>query len=333
MIDLKGLKVLVTGGAGFIGSNLVDLLLEQGASVTVIDNLSNGKIENIEQHQSNSRFDFIEGTILDDSILNMASKDIKAVFHLATLGVRHSIKYPFENHKVNAEGTLKVLEWAYKQDIERFVYCSSSEIYGTAETVPMAESHPARPCTVYGASKLAGEAYARAFFKTYGMKTVVIRPFNAYGPRSHYEGSSGELIPKSIVRAMNRKPILVFGNGLQTRDFTYVKDIARALCLSLTNDSLIGGTFNVGSDFEISIKDVVGKIAAIFNNVSKIEYVKGRPGDVLRLYADATIFMEKTGWRPQTTFDSGLKDTIDWFRNSINDPSELLSQELAYNWE
>lgn len=223
-MKLSGSRVLVTGGAGFIGSHLVDLLMEEGCRVIVIDNLANGRKDNLRQHKGRINFKFIEGDINDKTALRKAVKGADMVFHLACLGVRHSIKYPLENHKVNAEGTLSVLQEAYRYKVKRFLYCSSSEVYGTAKRVPMDEDHPTHPCTVYGASKLAGEAYTLAYHMTYGMETLVVRPFNTYGPRSHHEGDAGEIVPRSIVRALSGEPILIFGDGRQTRDFTFVKD-------------------------------------------------------------------------------------------------------------
>lgn len=332
MPDLTRAQVLVTGGAGFIGSSLVDELISRGASVTVIDNLANGKKENLAQHFKSSRFRFVEGSILDNYALDDAFDGVTSVLHLATLGVRHSIKFPFETHLVNAEGTLKTLMKARETGVERFVYCSSSEIYGTAEYVPMPETHPPYPCTIYGASKLAGEAYARAFFKTYEMPTVVVRPFNTFGPRSHHEGDAGELIPKSIVRALNGEPILVFGDGLQTRDFTFVKDTARGLTVALTDDNLIGGTYNIGSNFEISIKSVAERIRDAIGG-ARIEFVKSRPGDVLRLYADPSKFINATGWKPQISFEEGIAQTIEWFKSRPEGTKALLNGETGFNWE
>jgi UDP-glucose 4-epimerase len=256
------------------------------------------------------------------------------VFHLACLGVRHSIKHPFENHRVNAEGTLFILQEAYKAGVEKVIYCSSSEVYGTAEHVPMPESHPTQPCTVYGASKLAGEAYTRVFYKSYGMKTVIVRPFNTYGPRSHHEGDAGEMIPKSIVRALSGKPVLVFGDGSQTRDFTYVTDTAAGLVEAVKCDDADGLTLNAGSSYEITIRDVAKKILeAIPDSSSTVEYIDNRPGDVLRLYADATLFNKITDWKPNINFEDGLLRTIEWFRSRPEGVSALLNQEKGINWE
>jgi UDP-glucose 4-epimerase len=332
-MELKGLSVLVTGGAGFIGSHLVDKLIAEGCRVNVIDNLANGKEINLSRHSKNPAFRLYKGDINDHAALDAAAKGVDIVFHLACLGVRHSIKHPLENHKVNAEGTLNVLERSRRSGIKRFVYCSSSEVYGTAETVPMKETHRTYPCTVYGASKLAGESYTRAYFTTYAMETVVIRPFNTFGPRSHHEGDAGELIPKSIVRALNGKPILVFGDGRQTRDFTYVEDTASGIAALATRDDAVGQTFNMGSDFEISIKEVCEMIAGLIASAAGIEYVKDRPGDVLRLYADSAKFRLLTGWRPSVPFRAGLIKTIEWFKSYPSGVSALLAQESGVNWE
>jgi len=332
-MELNGKCCLVTGGAGFIGSHLVDLLIKKKSRVRVLDNLSNGKKDNIADHLNNSNLEFIKGDITDSKILEKILKDVDVVFHLACLGVRHSIAHPYQNHLVNAGGTLLLLEASYNAGIKKFVYCSSSEVYGTAQYVPMPEIHPTNPCTVYGASKLAGESYTRAFYKTYGMNVVILRPFNAYGPRSHYEGDSGEMLPKSIVRALNGKPIMIFGDGSQTRDFTYVKDTVKAIAKSVELDEMMGKTFNVGSNFEISIKEVAEKILQEVNNLDcEITFTDQRPGDVLRLYADSTKFMELSGWHPQLDFNSGIEKTVNYFKHHPYGVSKLLSDESGRNW-
>ena len=327
-------KCLVTGGAGFIGSHLVDALLPHGCKVRVLDNLVNGRMDNVSHHSEDEDFEFIRGSVTDPLDVERAMDGIEVVFHLACLGVRHSIAHPFENQRVNAEGSLLVLDTAYRAEVERFVYCSSSEVYGTAEYVPMPESHPTHPCTVYGAGKLAGEAYARAYHKTYGMPTTIVRPFNTYGPRSHHEGDAGEMIPKSIVRALNGQPVIVFGDGSQTRDFTYVKDTARALVAAAESDTMIGKTLNIGCNFEISIKDLADKITEMVSNPeSKVVFTPHRPGDVLRLFADPKRFIELCSWQLQVSFDEGLTKTIDFFRNHPLGIKGLMDSESGRNWE
>ena len=204
--------VLVTGGAGFIGSELVRQLADRGERVLIVDNLVNGARGNVEEVLS----DRVRLLVADIRALDRFEReltDVRVVYHLACLGVRHSIHSPLENHDVNATATLTLLAACRAAGVPRFVYVSSSEVYGTAKRVPMSEDHPAFPCTVYGASKLAGECFARAYHRTYGYPTVVVRPFNTYGPRSHHEGDSGEVIPKFMLRCLAGLPMVVFGDG------------------------------------------------------------------------------------------------------------------------
>lgn len=334
MNEIKNKKILVTGGAGFIGSHLVDALMVAGCHVRVIDNLVNGKRENIAQHFRDPKFEFVLGDVVDSRDVAKVMKNVDIVFHLACLGVRHSISYPLENHKVNALGTLVVLKSALREKVRRFVHCSSSEVYGTAMTVPMKENHPTYPCTVYGASKLAGEAYARAYYLTYGLNITILRLFNTYGPRSHHEDYSGELIPRSIVRALCNKSIVVFGDGSQTRDFTYVTDSVKGLLLAAKSDEAIGNTYNIGSGSEISINEVVRLIIREIGNPKvKVKHLKSRPGDVLRLYANSSIFKKLAGWKPKVSFREGIFETIAWFRAHAFDPYTLLKQSKEVNWK
>jgi len=333
MIGQTGRHCLVTGGAGFIGSYLVDQLLAKGCKVRVLDNLTNGKVANIAHHFTNPDFEFQQGSITDPGDVERAFHNIRVVFHLACLGVRHSIAHPFENHRVNAEGTLVLLAAARRTKVARFIHCSSSEVYGSAQHVPMTETHPTRPCTVYGASKLAGEAYAHAYHRTYGLPVVIVRPFNTYGPRSHHEGDAGEMIPKSIVRALNGKEIVVFGDGLQTRDFTFVEDTATGLVAAAQCEAMIGKTLNIGCNFEISIKDLAEKLVVMVGNAaSSVRFGASRPGDVSRLYADPSAFMGLCGWKPATAFEDGLNKTISYFRDHPLGLANLLHNETGRNW-
>jgi len=333
MILMDNMHCLVTGGAGFIGSHLVDKLMAKNCRVRVIDNLSNGKVANISQHLANPNFEFFQGSITDPGDVEQALDTVQIVFHLACLGVRHSIAHPFENHRVNAEGTLLLLAAARRAKVMRFIHCSSSEVYGSAQFVPMKETHPTHPCTVYGASKLAGEAYARACYQTYGLPTVIIRPFNTYGPRSHHEGDAGEMIPKSIVRALNGKEVLVFGDGLQARDFSFVEDTATGLVAAAECEAMTGRTLNIGCNFEISMKDLAEKLVAMVgNDAASVKFGPSRPGDVSRLFADPSAFMGLCGWKPATAFEDGLKKTIAYFREHPAGIVTLLHDETGRNW-
>jgi UDP-glucose 4-epimerase len=327
-------RCLVTGGAGFIGSHLVDRLLKEKVRVRVLDNLSTGRWDHIAPHRDDPLLEFTYGSIVDSSDARRAVSGVDVVFHLACLGVRHSLSQPHENHRVNAEGSLVLLEAARREGVQRYVHCSTSEVYGTAQWVPMTEDHPTLPRTVYGASKLAAEAYARAYHTTYGLPIVIVRPFNTFGPRSHHEGDAGEMIPKSIVRALGGKDIRVFGSGRQTRDFTYVADTVEGLVRSAEQDALVGNTYNIGSGSEISIRRLAEMlIGRIGNPETEIHHTAARPGDVDRLYADASAFSDATGWTPHVNFGKGLDATIAFFKNHRSGIAALLEEEKVQNWK
>lgn len=333
MSNLGNKTVVVTGGAGFIGSSLVRLLLDAGAKVRVIDNLVNGKRENLDDID-NDALSLHKVDIRNTEAIRPLFEEVDIVFHLACLGVRHSIHAPHENHEVNATATLNLLSIARELNVGRFVYTSSSEVYGTARTVPMTELHPTYPMTVYGGSKLAGESYTRAFYETYNYPTVLVRPFNAFGPRSHHEGDSGEVIPKFLLRCMSGKPMVIFGDGTQTRDFTYVEDTARGILLAGTSEASIGETINLGSNHEITINELAEKIKVVVGKAdAKIIHDKPRPGDVLRLYADSSKAGKLLGFEPQVTMDEGLQRLKTWYESSGVEPDELLKTEKVRNWE
>ena len=283
--DLSKRRIVVTGGAGFIGSELVRQLVAAGSRPVVIDNLVNGKRENLAEVED--RIDLQVADIRDADRVRALLSGADLVLHLACLGVRHSIHSPLENHAVNASATLELLEAARSLGVQRFVYVSSSEVYGTARHVPMTEDHPTVPSTVYGSSKLAGECYARAYWETYAYQTVVVRPFNSFGPRSHHEGDSGEVIPKFMLRALAGEPLIVFGDGSQTRDFTYVADTARGILGSGLADAMVGETVNLGSGSEVTIRALADEVQSVVGSKTTVQHHAPRPGDVLRLCADS----------------------------------------------
>lgn len=329
MIDAR---VVVTGGAGFIGSELVRQLAATECWVLVVDNLVNGRRENLE----GLACELVELEVADirqEESMRALLRGVDVVFHLACLGVRHSIHSPIENHEVNATGTLRLLIAARAAGVKRFVYVSSSEVYGTARSAPMTEEHPTFPMTVYGSSKLAGECYTRAFWHTYGFSTVVVRPFNAYGPRCHHEGDSGEVIPKFLLRCMAGLPMVVFGDGTQTRDFTFVSDTAAGIRLAGTADAAVGKTINLGSGREICINDLAKQVAAVAGRPPKVVRDDPRPGDVLRLYASSALAREVLGFQPTVSLEDGLCRLRQWYLERGESPEHLLKNEVVHNWE
>jgi UDP-glucose 4-epimerase len=323
---------VVTGGAGFIGSELVRQLAARGDRVVAIDNLVNGKRENLADVLG-GEVTLLERDIRDLRALTPSLREARVVYHLACLGVRHSVHSPRENHDVNATATLDLLAASREAGVPRFVYVSSSEVYGTARWVPMTEEHPTYPSTVYGGSKLAGECYTRAYFETFGYPTVVVRPFNTFGPRSHHEGDSGEVIPKFLLRCLAGRPMIVFGDGTQTRDFTFVSDTAAGIILAGEDARAIGRTINLGSGREITINELARQVAiAAGRPDAAIEHDRPRPGDVLRLYADMSHARALLGYAPKTSMAEGLQALLAWYRAQPAAPEQLLEAEVVHNW-
>lgn len=328
----NNLTILVTGGAGFIGSHLVDKLLSLGHKVKVLDNLANGKEANISDASKNPNFNFIKGDILHPETCELATKDIDIVYHLACLGVRHSIHSPFENHRVNAEGSLNMLEAAKKNNVKRFFYISTSEIYGDIKVFPIDEAGIPMPKTVYGASKLAGENYAYSYFTCYGMDTTILRIFNNYGPRAHYEGDAGEIIPRSIVNLIYGNSPVIFGDGSVSRDFFYVKDTASALSQLLDINNITGEIINIGTGEEITMKHLLEKIVELMKSDIKILHLEDRPADVPRLWVNPAKFIATTHFKSNYSFEQGLLETIDFYKE-ISKGKNLLSEITIKNWE
>lgn len=330
---MGGQSYLVTGGAGFIGSELTRQLAARGDRVTVVDNLVNGKRENLDGLPGD-RVRLVVADVRDADRMADLMRGTDVVFHLACLGVRHSIHSPQENHEVNADATLRLLLAARRTGVKRFVYVSSSEVYGTARCVPMTEEHPTFPMTVYGSSKLAGECYTRAFFETYRYPTVVVRPFNAYGPRCHHEGDSGEVIPRFMLRCLAGRPMVIFGDGSQTRDFTYVADTAAGIILAGLSPQTEGRTINLGSGREITVSELARTVADVAGRPdAQVVYDRPRPGDVFRLYADVSLADRLVGYRPAVGLREGLARLRDWYRTCGQSPEELLEREVVHNWE
>jgi UDP-glucose 4-epimerase len=326
-------RVLVTGGAGFIGSHLVDWLVAHGHAVTVLDDFSTGRRDNLGDAERQGDVRVVEGSVLDPAILDAAMADCARVFHLAVQCVRRSLKRPVENHAINATGTLLTLEAARRARVERFVYCSSSEVYGNCggERLNEAEAQCA-PVTVYGAAKLAGELYAKAYFQTYGLPAIVVRPFNAYGPREHETGDLAEVIPRFLIRLLNRQPPIVFGTGTNGRDFTYVTEIAHGLALAGDCEALIGRIVNLARGEMVTIGELAAATARACGcpDVRPV-HIEARPGDVIALQADTSLAQRLLGFRACVDLSEGLERYLTWFRANHNDVAALLEADPR-NW-
>lgn len=332
-MHLQNRLILVTGGAGFIGSHLVDVLLNRGCRVRVLDNLATGRLDNLAMPLRQGAIDFRRGDLTDRETVTAALRDVEIVFHLACRGVRHSLGQPLESHAVNAGGTLLLLEASLRAGVHRFIHVSSSEVYGTARKVPMDEEHPCVPETVYGAAKLAGEAYARAYHQTYGLPTVVVRPFNNFGPRSHFEGDAGEVIPRFAVWALNGRPPVIFGDGTQTRDFIYVGDTAIWLCRVAETDALVGRTINLASGQETSVLELATLVCAEAGRPDlRPVFQAARPGDVQRHLGGMAVARRELNFRPETGLREGVRKLIQHLRAAASDPTLLLAQIQERNW-
>lgn len=328
---IQGKQILVTGGAGFIGSHLVDGLSD--CRVRVLDDFTAGRRSNLAAAAARDGLEILEGDVRDAEAVRRAMQGVDVVFHLACRGVRHSIGNPRENHEVNATGTLTVLQEAHRAGVMRFVHVSSSEVYGTALSVPMDEEHPCRPETVYGASKLAGEAYARAYQRTYGLPAVIVRPFNNFGPRSHHEGDSGEVIPRFAIWILNDVSPAIFGDGSQTRDFIYVADTAQWLRRAAECDELVGRTLNLGSGTETSILQLAQIVAEEAGRPGlKPRFLSPRPGDVQRHRAGIAQAQELLGFRPQIDLREGVGRLLAFLRNRSEATASLLRDLRECNW-
>ena len=332
-MKLIGKNILVTGGAGFIGSHLVDALAATN-QVTVVDNLSSGKLENIQHLLERNAINFIQADITDLEQMRKLVRGNQIIFHLAVQCLRLSLSDPYLVHEVNATGTLNLCQAARETGLERFIYISSSEAYGTAKTVPMAEDHPLEPTTPYGASKLAGEAYARSYYLSFGLPVIMVRPFNTYGPREHLEGAYGEVIPRFVLRVMNSLSPIIFGDGQQTRDFTEVSDIVQGMISVCECDALVGETVNIAAGREVSINEVAQTILKLLGRDSDLTplYMEPRPGDVRRHYADISKARKYLSFQPQIGIKEGIQHYIDWIGEQNWDLQQLQQREVIINW-
>jgi UDP-glucose 4-epimerase len=321
-------RAVVTGGAGFIGSHMVDLLLEKGIEVTVVDDFSVGLRENLPLE--NPKLNIVKCGVESKSAQSIFEQ-AEIVFHLAVKNVRASLGKPIENFDTNANGTLAILESMRKGASGRFVYFSSSEIYGSADVEVFSESSLPKPTTVYAAGKLAGEHLALAYNQSYGMNTRVIRPFNHFGPRSHFGGDSGELIPKFILRSLSDRNLIIHGDGKQTRDFSFVLDTPKWFLEIATDNRLCGKVVNIGSGSETSVNEIAQLVLKMTNSNSRIIHESNRPGDLRRLKADTSLIASYfSNYKLNTELSAGIKETIKSFEKM--DLASALATETEQTW-
>jgi len=278
-------RAVVTGGAGFIGSHLTARLLELGYQVTVLDDLSTGRKENGAHLEGHPDFRFVQGSILDKELLKGLFEGVTYVFHEAAIpSVPRSVKDPEATHEANATGTLNVLIAARDAGVRKLVFASSSSVYGDTPTLPKREDMPANPLSPYAVSKLTGEAYCSVFTGVYGLPTVVLRYFNVYGPRQNPDSEYAAVIPIFIYAALRGGPLTIYGDGLQTRDFTYVTDVAEANIFAATHD--FTGVYNVGRGDTITIAELANMVCSLTVAKSQVAYQPVRTGDIVASQAD-----------------------------------------------
>lgn len=306
------MRVLITGGAGFIGLQLVDELLDRDYEVTVIDNLSTGKMENISHHEDNENFHFIEGDITNRNEVRRALKDIDRVIHTAAItSVPLSIEKPELTERVNVEGTKILLENSIKNEVQRFVFSSSCAVYGRSKDLPISEDSELNPMSPYGESKLDAERHCRKFSEK-GLETVCLRYFNVYGPRQALGPYAGVIL-KFLERVKEGEPPVIYGDGEQTRDFVHVGDIVKGTLLGLEKGDIFGEAFNLGTGTEVSINELCKKVLEITKNSDlKPVHEESKPGDIRRSRADLSKPREELGYEPSVSLEDGLLDLVNY---------------------
>ncbi|MDH3283158.1 MAG: SDR family oxidoreductase [Acidobacteriota bacterium] len=317
------MRALITGGGGFIGSNLVRALLRRGDDVRVIDDFSSGRRENLADApalagEHAGRFELIEGDVRDVETVRHAMEGREAVFHQAAIpSVIRSIQDPLSSHEVNVDGTLKLLLAARDAGVRRFVAASSSSIYGESEVLPKVETMPPDPISPYGLDKLAAETYCRLFTRLYGLQTVALRYFNVFGPRQDPGSEYSAVVPLFVTAIARGTSPTIYGTGQQTRDFTYIDNVVQAnLCAAEAPESACGEAYNVACGERVSLIDLVERINRVIGESIEPVHAPPRPGDIQHSLADIDKLRSGLGYEPTVNFEHGLERTIEWFAPS-----------------
>jgi len=308
-------KVLVTGGAGFIGSNLTEALLKQGHRVRVLDDFSTGKRENLLYDETYPSLEMVEGDIRDLAVCQKAMKGIEHVFHQAALpSVQRSVEDPLGSNAVNAGGTLNILFAAREETVKRVIYASSSSIYGDTPTLPKLEEMPANPLSPYALQKYIGEQYCRLFYQLYGLETVSLRYFNIFGPKQDPASVYSAVIPRFIDALLKGHPPLIFGDGEQSRDFTYIDNVVRANLLAMSAEHLQGEAINIACGKRVSLNQLLNILKEIVGSKVSPTHEEARKGDVKHSLADINRGKRLLNYDPQVGIEMGLKKTVEFFQ-------------------
>jgi UDP-glucose 4-epimerase len=307
---LKMKKVLVTGGAGFIGSHLVDRLVYDGCIVRVIDNLSTGNFANIKAHVNAGEVDFVKGDICDGSFVKEKVEDFDVVFHLAAqVSVPYSVTHPDLTYEINVAGTLNLLASYARRKVGKFIDVSSCAVYGEPQHLPIDEKHTQNPISPYAESKLAAERYCLGFHEYQLLKAVVVRFFNVYGPRQGMNEYSG-VITRFIEDAQQKQPLVIYGDGSQTRDFVNVHDVVSAVIAAAEKPEAEGQIFNVGSGSSTSINDLAKTVLDLVKADGPVTHEAARTGDIKASYADISKTRSLLGYSPKVSLADGLKSLL-----------------------
>lgn len=307
---MKDKRVVITGGAGFIGSNIAEELSPDN-EITIIDDLSSGRIQNIEHLMKRPKVQFIRGSIIDLSLLQKALAGADYIFHQAALAsVPLSIEDPIRTNEVNILGTVNVLVAARDCQIKKVVFSSSCAIYGDTPSLPARETMPASPLSPYAVTKAAGEQYCTVFHHVYGLPAVSLRYFNVYGPKQDPKSQYAAVIPKFITAALHHRPLTIFGDGNQTRDFVFVKDVVSANILAAESD--VTGVFNVGSGQQTSVIQLATLVQRLAAHQTPPTHHPPQPGEIRHSFADISR-ARGFGYSPTHTLEEGLRKTLSWF--------------------
>ena len=307
------MRYLVTGGAGFIGSNTVDELVRRGHGVVVLDDLSSGKEENLADVRG--KITFIKGSITDLEMVQKAMLQADYVIHLAArTSVPRSVKDPIDTNRINVDGTLNVLVAARDNKVKRIVFAASSSAYGDTPTLPKSEGMQPIPISPYGVSKYVGELYAQTFGRCYGLENVCLRYFNIFGPRQDPDSPYSGVLSRFATAFLDSTPPVVFGDGAQTRDFTYVDNAVAANILASEAPTASGRTFNIGTGHSVSLNQVLEMLQKISGKTLEAKYEAARDGDIRDSLADIRLAQESLGYEPSVHFEEGLQRTFAWYQ-------------------